>query len=74
MCIAILKTKDGVITDQQLRNCFQNNNDGAGIAYTVNKHIIVRKGIFNEDEFIAEYQHQVMSIMITAIRSWFIAI
>lgn len=52
MCIAILKTKDGKITDNELRNSFLNNNDGAGIAYTINNKLIIEKGIFNVDEFI----------------------
>ena len=53
MCIAILKTKNGTITDEQLKNCYRRNKDGAGIAYTVNNKLIIEKGIFNMDEFVA---------------------
>lgn len=53
MCIAILKTKTGIITDEELRNCFKRNKDGAGIAYTVDNKLIVEKGIFNIDDFVS---------------------
>lgn len=52
MCIAILKKKDGNITDEQLKNCFEANPDGAGIAYNVNKKLIIEKGIFHVEDFI----------------------
>lgn len=52
MCIAILKTKEGNITDEELKNCFNNNPDGAGIAYTVKNHLIIEKGIFDVKKFI----------------------
>ena len=52
MCIAILKTKKGIITDSALRNSFISNPDGSGIAYTVNNQLIIEKGIFDIDEFV----------------------
>ena len=52
MCIAILKLKDSVITDEQLRTSFRRNNDGGGIAYIVDNQLIIEKGYFNEDEFV----------------------
>lgn len=52
MCIAILKTKKGIISDEALINSFSNNKDGAGIAYTVNNQLIIQKGIFNVNEFV----------------------
>lgn len=52
MCIAILKTKNGVITDEELRNSFKNNSDGAGIAYTSNNELRIVKGIFDVETFI----------------------
>lgn len=57
MCIAILKTKDGNITDEALRTSFEHNKDGAGIAYTVNEKLIIEKGIFNIDEFITKVRN-----------------
>lgn len=59
MCIAILKTKDGNITDEQLLNCFDNNPDGAGLAYTKDNKIIVVKGIFEATQFVEEYHKAV---------------
>ena len=55
MCIAILKTKDGNITDEQLLNCFDNNPDGAGIAYTKDNKIFIVKGIFDAKQFVDAY-------------------
>ena len=55
MCIAIVKTKDGKITDNELRNCFDSNPDGAGIAYSKNGSLYIVKGIFDEKEFIDQY-------------------
>jgi predicted glutamine amidotransferase len=52
MCIAILKTKNGIITDEELRNSFENNSDGAGIAYTHNNALMIVKGIFDVETFI----------------------
>jgi predicted glutamine amidotransferase len=52
MCIAILKTRDGVITDDILRNCFKNNPNGSGVAYVHDNQLYVVKGIFNVDEFV----------------------
>lgn len=57
MCIAILKTKKGKITDNELRNSFNRNPDGAGIAYTVNNKLIIKKGIFGVEEFILEVRN-----------------
>ena len=59
MCIAILKTKDGNITDEQLRNCFESNPDGAGISYSKNGKLYIIKGIFNVNEFIKAYHNAV---------------
>ena len=52
MCIAILKTKDGIITDEQLRESFRRNSDGSGIAYTINNKLVIEKGIFDENQFV----------------------
>jgi predicted glutamine amidotransferase len=52
MCIAILKTKNGTITDAELKNSFENNSDGAGIAYTKNNELRIVKGIFDVETFI----------------------
>ena len=59
MCIAILKTKDGNITDEQLLNCFDNNPDGAGLAYTKDNKVFIVKGIFDAKQFVEEYHKAV---------------
>lgn len=60
MCIAILKTKDGNITDEQLLNCFDNNPDGAGLAYTKDNKIFIVKGIFDANQFVDAYHKAVV--------------
>ena len=52
MCIAIVKTKDSTISDDVLRNCFENNPDGAGVAYTKDGELYIVKGIFDVNNFI----------------------
>lgn len=52
MCIAIVKPKGKEITDEALKNCYERNPDGAGIAFSKNGKVYILKGIFNKDEFI----------------------
>ena len=52
MCIAIVKPQGTEISDEYLKNCFENNNDGAGIAYAKNGKLYIIKGIFDLKEFI----------------------
>lgn len=56
MCIAIVKTKKGIITDEQLKNCWNRNPDGAGFAYPCNNKVVIRKGYFNFDKFLKDYR------------------
>ena len=55
MCIAILKTKEGFISDEILENCCNNNPNGAGIAYTKDNKLYIVKGIFDVNEFVKQY-------------------
>lgn len=52
MCIAIVKPQGKEISDEYLANCFDNNRDGAGIAYAKDGKLYVVKGIFNKKNFI----------------------
>lgn len=52
MCIAIVKKKNAKISDEYLKNCFEHNKDGAGIAYAHGGKLYVLKGIFDEEKFI----------------------
>lgn len=54
MCIAIVKPQGTEISDEYLANCFDNNRDGAGIAYAKDGKICVVKGIFDKKQFIQE--------------------
>ena len=52
MCIAIVKPQNKTISDEYLENCFENNSDGAGIAYANNGKLYIVKGIFDKQKFI----------------------
>ena len=54
MCIAIVKPQGTEISDEYLENCFDNNKDGAGIAYAKDGKLYVIKGIFDKKQFIKE--------------------
>lgn len=56
MCIAILKPEGLSVTKETLRNCFQNNSDGAGFAIARRGKLIVRKGYFTFDKFWRAYR------------------
>lgn len=57
MCLIILKTPEGNITKDILKQAFINNPDGVGFAYTNYNNIIVEKRIYKKDEFEAFYIH-----------------
>lgn len=52
MCIAIVKTRSGTITDDILKNCFKNNPDGAGVAWSKDNNLYYIKGLFDVNSFI----------------------
>ena len=52
MCIAILKTKEGILTDDMLKESFKSNGNGAGIAYCKDGHLYIKKGIFSAEQLI----------------------
>jgi predicted glutamine amidotransferase len=57
MCVAILKTPAGVLSDAVLRACFENNQDGAGFAFVdADGKLIVNKGYFQFQQFLDAYR------------------
>ena len=54
MCIAIVKPQGTTITDEELKNCFETNPHGSGVAYVEKStgKLTVIKGIFKVDNFI----------------------
>ena len=56
MCIAILNTKGTTLKKEVLRNCWENNGDGAGILYINNdKKLSVFKEMTSFDNFYKNY-------------------
>lgn len=56
MCIAIVKPAGKSISDDVLKTCFENNADGAGFAYRTDNGLVVVKGLFKFEDFLAEYK------------------
>jgi glutamine amidotransferase len=52
MCIIAIQPKGKKISDNILRNCWDNNNDGAGIMYAIDGKIIVHKELTSFDRFM----------------------
>ena len=53
MCIAIVCKKGVAIPSEAiLRNCFENNPNGAGFAFNLNGRVIIKKGFMKENDFI----------------------
>ena len=56
MCIAILNTKTATLKKQLLKNCWDNNGDGAGILYiNENNKLSTFKEMLSFDNFYANY-------------------
>ena len=55
MCIIIYKPQGIKLFDDTLKNCFENNEDGAGFAYVENEQIHLQKGFFTLAEFMEAY-------------------
>lgn len=57
MCIIVAKEKQAPLpTKQILRNCFDNNSDGAGFMYTYNGNVIIDKGYMTFKKFYKRFQ------------------
>lgn len=55
MCIAIVKPKDKVLSEETLRTCNQANPDGCGFAYIENNTVIIKK-FLDFEKFLVEYK------------------
>lgn len=55
MCIAILKPKGETIDKKKLKNCFENNNDGAGYMFVKDGRLQFIKGFFSFKNFWSSY-------------------
>jgi predicted glutamine amidotransferase len=56
MCIAILQETGKVLTRKQIRNCWQNNSDGAGIAWIQGGTIKIHKELKSFRRFYKSYR------------------
>lgn len=56
MCIAIYKPEGKVLSQDTLKECYDNNPDGAGFMYAENKKLHIEKGFFSFDSFYKAYR------------------
>jgi len=57
MCIIIAKEKYGRLpSEEELKNSFTYNSDGAGFMYVKNGKVVIDKGYMNYDAFIKHYK------------------
>lgn len=57
MCVAIVRRSNAVIPENYLRNSYEGNGDGSGIAYPDNGKVVVKKGKWTWEQFLAEYNN-----------------
>ena len=59
MCIAIYKPAGKVLSQETLKECYDNNPDGAGFMYAEDKKLHIEKGFFSLQSFYEAYvKHQ----------------
>lgn len=56
MCIIVVQPTGKSIPRERLKNCFDNNADGAGYMYVENRVLKIRKGFFTFDSFYQAYK------------------
>ena len=56
MCIAIANLKNKALTDEQIENCWANNNDGGGILYKEDGILKAYKNLDSLPKFLAKYK------------------
>ena len=56
MCIAVYIPAERDLTDQQIKNCFANNPDGAGLMWQENGKVHIKKGFFKVEELIKAFR------------------
>lgn len=56
MCIAIVKTKDGHLTDEQIRNFWRGNPDGGGFAFVKDGKVVIKNGYMELNRFLKHYR------------------
>lgn len=57
MCIIVVKDKlTKLPKEEYLKNCFENNPDGAGFMYTNNGSVIIDKGYMTYSKFLKHYK------------------
>lgn len=56
MCIAIMSKKGTVLKDDALKLCWENNPDGAGMAWAENGRVKVWKELKSFDAFLSKYK------------------
>lgn len=62
MCIAVIKPKNvDFPTKEQLKNCFDNNRNGAGFMYSDGENLIIKKGFMSFKSFMEAFEKENLS-------------
>lgn len=56
MCIAVYIPKNKNVTDEIIKNCYENNPDGAGIMYQKDGKTFIEKGFFTVEQLIEAFR------------------
>ena len=56
MCIIVVKPAGRTVKKSILKNCFNNNDDGAGYMYPCEGKILIRKGLFTFKDFMKSWE------------------
>ncbi len=59
MCIAIVQTKNKTISRKTLSNCWDNNENGAGMVWAHEGKLYCEKELFSFDKFYSIYSQVV---------------
>ena len=57
MCIIAYVPKEISITKETLKNCFDNNSDGAGFMYSNGTEVVIQKGFMTFEPFFEAWSH-----------------
>ena len=59
MCIIVYKPQNTKFpSENTLRECFQNNDDGAGFMFSSNNVVHIKKGFMTFEKFYKEKKHK----------------
>lgn len=56
MCVIAIKKQGYKLNEEYVRNCFSNNDDGAGFMFALGKKVFIEKGFFKVEDMLARLE------------------